>query len=184
MKVLPSELPGVLLFEPQIFEDGRGFFLETYHRQRYRDAGLAAEFVQDNHSCSRQGTLRGLHYQLPNPQGKLVWAIHGEIFDVAVDMRKDSPTLGKWMATRLSSANRRQLYVPPGFAHGFCVVSATAEVFYKCTDFYRPQHEHILSWNDPELAIDWPVKSPALSRRDSQGRSFRESPRFTAIGPA
>lgn len=178
MKVLQTEFPGLLVFEPQVHGDHRGFFLESYHRHRYREAGLELEFVQDNHSCSRRDTLRGLHYQLPNPQGKLVWAISGEICDVVVDLRKKSPTFGKWFSIRLSSMNRRQLYVPPGYAHGICIVSDTAEVFYKCTDFHAPQFEHVLQWNDPELAITWPVTAPNLSQRDRNGVPFREAPTF------
>ncbi len=167
MKVEELDLPGVLLIEPRVFEDERGFFMETYHAERYAGYGIPP-FVQDNHSKSVKGTLRGLHYQLGRPQGKLVRVIRGEIFDIAVDIRKGSPHFGMWTAVRLSAENRKQLYIPEGFAHGFCVTSDTAEVLYKCTDFYAPDEERGIRWNDPDLAIDWPAGEPLLSERDAK----------------
>lgn len=167
MKVSKTSLPGVLLFEPQFFTDQRGFFFESYHEKRYFAAGLTKAFVQDNHSYSVQGTLRGLHYQLHHPQGKLVRVLAGEVFDVAIDIRRGSPTFGQWSGYYLSAANRRQIYIPEGFAHGFCVVSETAEVLYKCTDFYTPGDERGLIWNDPDIGINWPVTEPLLSPKDA-----------------
>jgi len=166
MRVTETSLPGVLLIEPVVHRDGRGFFVETYHADRYREHGIAAPFVQDNHSRSIQGTLRGLHLQLQRPQGKLIHVIEGEIFDVAVDVRRGSPAFGRWVAVNLSADNFQQVYVPPGFAHGFCVISPIAQVEYKCTDFYDPAGEIGIAWNDPGLAIDWPVRAPLLSPRD------------------
>jgi dTDP-4-dehydrorhamnose 3,5-epimerase len=167
MQIQETAIPGVLLIEPRIFEDERGFFFESYHEQRFTDLGLSAKFVQDNHSQSQQHTLRGLHYQLRHPQGKLVRVVTGEVFDVAVDIRQGSPTFGKWHGEYLSAANKKQLYVPPGFAHGFCVVSPTADLVYKCTDFYDPQDDYGLRWNDPDLNIIWPTTSPRLSAKDA-----------------
>jgi len=178
MKVTQSELSGLLVIEPKVYEDHRGFFYESYNRQRYFEAGVKEEFVQDNHSKSSQGTVRGLHYQLPNPQGKLIWAIAGEIFDVAVDMRADSMTFGQSFTIRLSSTNRLQMFIPPGFAHGFSVVSEVAEIVYKCTSLYAPHFEHVLRWNDPELRIDWPVLEPKLSERDGNGLLFKDAPKY------
>jgi len=175
MQFLPTRLPGVVEIEPRVFGDVRGFFLETYHKPRFEAAGIHLEFVQDNHSRSIEGTLRGLHYQLRYPQGKLVRAIRGEIFDVAVDLRRHSPTFGQWTGTVLSEANRRQLYIPPGCAHGFCVLGEMAEVIYKCTEIYHPEDEHTLLWNDPDIGIDWPIPSPLLSEKDRQGRRFAEA---------
>jgi dTDP-4-dehydrorhamnose 3,5-epimerase len=166
VKFLPREIPEVILVEPTVHRDDRGFFLETYHQRKFSDGGITAAFVQDNHSYSVRGTLRGLHAQLKKPQGKLVRAVVGEIFDVAVDIRPDSPTFGKWVGEVLSGENLRQLWVPPGFAHGFCVVSETAHVLYKCTEIYDPQDETVIAWNDPEIGIGWPVESPLLSPRD------------------
>ena len=168
-------LDGVILVAPSVFHDERGFFLETYHRDKYAAGGIPETFVQDNQSFSRQGVLRGLHAQLQYPQGKLVRAILGEIFDVAVDIRPDSPTFGKWVGEILSGDNARQLYVPPGFAHGFYVVSDTAYVQYKCTDVYRPGDEIGVVWNDPEIGIDWPVSDPVLNEKD------RKAPRLAEI---
>jgi dTDP-4-dehydrorhamnose 3,5-epimerase len=168
MKLIPTSLPGVSIIEPRVFRDERGFFLETYHAQRYREAGLDVAFVQDNHSRSTRGTLRGLHWQAERPQGKLVRVLVGEIYDVAVDIRPDSPTFGKWVGFTLSADNFRQAWIPPGFAHGFCVTSEVAEVEYKCTDFYDPPSERGLIWNDPEVAIAWPIQDPILSPRDRQ----------------
>lgn len=165
MKVLRGELEGTLILEPDVFRDPRGFFLETYHARKYSEAGLPP-FVQDNHSRSCRGTLRGLHAQRLRPQGKLVRVIEGEIHDIAVDARKGSPTFGRSMAVVLSADNFRQIYVPPGFLHGFCVLSEMAQVEYKCTDFYDPSDEIGVLWNDPTLAIQWPLVEPILSRRD------------------
>lgn len=166
MKFLPLAIPEVVLVEPDVHRDDRGFFLETYQRQKYGEAGLPTEFVQDNHSFSVQRILRGLHTQLRRPQGKLIRALDGEIFDVAVDLRPGSPTFGRWVGEVLSGENFRQLYVPPGFAHGFCVLSASAHVLYKCTEFYQREDEIALLWNDPEVGVVWPVESPLLSPRD------------------
>ena len=167
MRVTETSLPGVLLIEPVVHRDGRGFFVETYHADRYREHGIAAPFVQDNHSRSIQGTLRGLHLQLQRPQGKLIHVIEGEIFDVAVDVRRGSPAFGRWVAVNLSADNFRQVYVPPGFAHGFCVISPIAQVEYKCTDLYDPASEMGIVWNDPAIGIAWPTREPVLSARDS-----------------
>jgi dTDP-4-dehydrorhamnose 3,5-epimerase len=169
-----ADIPDVVIIEPDVYRDGRGFFMETYNARRYREAGIAATFVQDNHSRSVGATVRGLHAQHRRPQGKLVRVILGEIFDVAVDIRRGSPTFGRWVGVRLSAGNARQCYIPPGFAHGFCVTSDAAEVEYKCTDFYDPSGELHLLWNDPELGIEWPVTSPLLSEKDLAGRPFRE----------
>ena len=166
MRFLPTDLPGVILVQPDVYRDARGFFLETYQAERYRAGGIAETFVQDNHSRSLEGTLRGLHAQLRRPQGKLVRAIEGEIFDVAVDIRRGSPTFGRWVGYTLSADDFRQLYVPPGFAHGFCVRSPVAQVEYKCTDYYDPADEISLAWDDPEIGIAWPVAEPRLSARD------------------
>ena len=166
MNVLATELPGVMIIEPRVFSDARGSFFESYHAQRYAAAGLPDRFVQDNHARSVQGTLRGVHYQLRMPQGKLVRAILGSIFDVAVDIRKGSPTFGRWVGTVLSADNKRQMYVPPGFGHGYYVIDTVAEVEYKCTDFYQPEDERGIRWDDPTLAITWPGREPILSTRD------------------
>lgn len=168
MKVYPTRLPEVLLIEPQVFSDPRGFFMETWQLERYRKADMPGPFVQDNVSFSTRGVLRGLHYQLKHPQGKLVYVLLGEVFDVAIDLRRGSPTFGRWIGEVLSGDNRRQLYLPPGFAHGFCVLSETAQLMYKCTDFYAPEDEYGLRWDDPLLGIDWPVSDPVLSEKDGQ----------------
>ncbi|WP_153110537.1 dTDP-4-dehydrorhamnose 3,5-epimerase [Propionivibrio limicola] len=172
MKVTPLAIPDVLLIEPKVFGDERGFFYESYNQKVFQEAtGLAVEFVQDNHSRSAKNVLRGLHYQLPpKAQGKLVRAIVGEVFDVAVDIRKGSPTFGKWVGEVLSADNRRQLWVPPGFAHGFLVLSEMAEFLYKTTDYYAPEYERCIVWNDPLIGIDWPLDGvPQLSAKDAQG---------------
>ena len=169
------DLDGVILVAPDIRPDERGFFLETYHRDKYADGGIPETFVQDNQSFSYQRVLRGLHAQLRHPQGKLVRAIVGEIFDVAVDIRPDSPTFGKWVGATLSDKNAHQLYVPPGFAHGFCVLSETAHVQYKCTDVYRPGDEIGVVWDDPEIGVEWPVRDPILNEKD------RNAPRLAEI---
>jgi dTDP-4-dehydrorhamnose 3,5-epimerase len=175
LKFLPTDLPGVILIEPQVFGDERGFFLETYHREKYAAGGIDAHFVQDNHSRSVRGTLRGLHLQRTRQQGKLIRAIEGQIFDVAVDVRRGSPTFKRWVGVQLSADNFRQLYIPPGFAHGFCVLSETAQIEYKCTDFYAPQDELTILWETNELGIDWPVSSPLLSAKDRAGRTLAET---------
>jgi len=167
VRFMPAAIPGVVIIEPDVHRDPRGFFLETYHAEKYRAAGIDGPFVQDNHSRSARGTLRGLHLQLKHPQGKLVRVIEGEIFDVAVDVRRGSPTFGRWVGVTLSAENFRQCYLPPGFAHGFAVVSAIAQVEYKCTDLYDPKDELGLAWNDPSLAIEWPLGEPFLSARDT-----------------
>jgi len=167
MKFQETELPGVIVVEPDVFRDARGFFLETFHAQKYAEAGIREAFVQDNHSRSVKGTLRGLHAQRKNPQGKLVRAVRGEIFDVAVDIRQGSKTYGRWVGVHLSEDTFRQLYVPPGYAHGFCVLSETAEVEYKCTTLYDRTDELGLIWNDPEVGIRWPIEAPLLSAKDA-----------------
>lgn len=175
MKFTPTQLPGVVLVEPDVFRDPRGFFLETYHKDKYAVGGVPADFVQDNHSRSARHTLRGLHLQTRKPQGKLVRVLQGEIFDVAVDIRPESPTFKTWVSFELSADNFRQLYVPPGYAHGFLVISETAEVEYKCTDFYDPGGELGIRWNDAELRIEWPVQHPLLSGKDAALPSLREA---------
>lgn len=175
MKVIRTDIPGVVILEPRVFEDARGFFLESYNKLRFQEAGLDVEFVQDIHSCSVKGTLRGLHYQIQRPQGKLGRVIRGRVYDVAVDLRRRSPSLGRWVATELSETNRRQVYIPPGFAHGFCVLSDVAEFLYKCTDYYLPEYERTLAWNDAELGIPWPVSTPLLSAKDQKGIPFRQA---------
>lgn len=166
MKFVPSSIPDVIVIEPDVLQDRRGFFLETYHIEKYRAGGIADAFVQDNHSRSTVGTVRGLHLQLQHPQGKLIRAIEGEIFDVAVDVRRGSPTFGKWVGVTLSAENFKQCYIPKGFAHGFAVVSPVAQVEYKCTDIYDPAGEIGIAWDDPAIGIAWPVSSPILSDRD------------------
>ncbi len=166
MKVIATELDGVFIIEPQVFGDRRGFFLESFQKQRYAQAGIDADFVQDNISFSVRHTLRGLHYQYPRGQAKLVQALRGEIFDVAVDIRRGSPTFGQWTGVTLSEQNCRQLYIPQGFAHGFCVLSETVLFMYKCSDYYAPEDEGGICWNDPQLGIHWPVETPILSDRD------------------
>ena len=174
MRFLPTAFPEVVLVEPDVFKDDRGFFLETWHQEKYRRGGLPETFVQDNHSYSVRGVLRGLHAQLRHPQGKLVRAVLGEIFDVAVDIRPGSPTYGKWVGEVLSGENFRQLWVPPGFAHGFCVLSETAHVLYKCTTLYDRDDEVSILWDDPEIGIEWPVREPLLSPKDRQARRLQD----------
>ena len=181
LKFVETELSGVLLIEPDVFRDARGFFLETFHARKYREGGIAAEFVQDNHSRSERGALRGLHAQLRRPQGKLVRTVRGEIFDVAVDIRPGSKTFGRWTGATLSGENFRQIWVPPGFAHGFYVLSAWAEVTYKATDYYAPEWERTLFWADPDVAVGWPLPSgeqPLLSVKDAHGLRLTESQLF------
>lgn len=177
MIVETTPLSGVLLFKPDVFGDSRGYFLESWNRRRYAEQGLDRDFVQDNLSFSRRGILRGLHFQNPGPQGKLVQVLVGEVYDVAVDIRLGSPTFGRWFGVILSEANHHQLYVPEGFAHGFCVTSETAMFSYKCTDFYNPAAEFSLRWDDPDLAIPWPIENPSLSAKDRDGRLLKEFPR-------
>jgi len=177
MKFTELEIPGVILVEPTLFPDERGFFLETFHEQKYRAGGIAASFVQDNHSRSVAGTLRGLHSQRRQPQGKLVRVIEGEIFDVAVDIRRGSPTFAKWVGVRLSAENFHQLYIPPGFVHGFCVLSPVAQVEYKCTDYYAPKDEQSVIWNDPQIGIAWPLPpgtAPVVSPKDESAPRLAE----------
>jgi dTDP-4-dehydrorhamnose 3,5-epimerase len=168
MKVLPTKLDGVYIIEPQVFSDARGFFMETYQRRRYSEAGMEQLFVQDNLSSSIRGSLRGLHYQINHGQAKLIQAVEGTIFDVAVDIRRGSPSFGHWAGVHLSGDNQRQIFIPEGFAHGFCVLSEVALVVYKCSDFYAPEDEGGILWSDPDLAIDWPVEKPLLSDKDSR----------------
>lgn len=167
MRVTDGGLPGLLIIEPRVFEDSRGCFFETFHERKYAELGVSGPFVQDNFSLSVRGTVRGLHFQEPNAQGKLVMVLEGEVFDVAVDIRRGSPTFGQWFGTELSAKNKRQLYIPPGFAHGFCVMSDQAAFVYKCTRFYSPRDEHGILWNDPVLGIRWPVSQPVLSPKDA-----------------
>ena len=176
MNVIETDLPGVLIVEPQVFGDERGYFMESWNGRRYEEAGLPGRFVQDNLSYSAHGVLRGLHFQNPQPQGKLVSVLRGEVFDVAVDIRVGSPTFGEWTGTTLSAGNKRQFYVPPDFAHGFVVTSEVALFFYKCTDYYAPSSEGIVLWNDPGIGIEWPVERPTLSERDRAAPPLREIP--------
>lgn len=180
MKVIETAIKDVLLLEPTVYGDARGYFMETFRESWFSDNGIDARFVQDNQSQSTQGTLRGLHYQLKQPQGKLVRIVSGEVFDAAVDMRKDSPTFGQWAGAILSSENKHQLWVPPGFAHGFYVLSESAELSYKCSDYYCPEHEHSLLWNDPAIGIEWPLlnDAPLLSAKDEAGQVFAAAPYY------
>jgi dTDP-4-dehydrorhamnose 3,5-epimerase len=178
MQFIPTELPGVVLIEGRAFEDERGYFMETFHRPKFAAAGIDVEFVQDNHSFSRHGVLRGLHYQIMQPQGKLVRVVRGSVFDVAVDARRSSPTFGRWAGYELSDSNRRQLYIPPGFAHGFCVTSEVAEVVYKCTDVYLPKAERTIVWNDPAIGIQWPIANPVVSAKDAAGAPLSQAECF------
>lgn len=174
MKTAATKLPGVLIIEPAVHGDARGFFMETYQQQRYAEAGLPDRFVQDNLSRSRRGVLRGLHFQIPNPQGKLVSVLEGEVYDVALDIRRGSPTFGQWVGVVLSGDNKRQIYVPPGLAHGFVVTSETAVFAYKCTDYYNPKSEGTVLWNDPDLGIDWPIVEPTLAAKDLAGVRLKD----------
>jgi dTDP-4-dehydrorhamnose 3,5-epimerase len=176
VNVIKCDLEGLLIIEPDVFGDQRGFFVESWNRQRYREAGITEDFVQDNFSYSRRGTLRGLHFQQPRPQGKLVSVWQGEVFDVAVDIRRNSPTFGRWLGLNLSAESKRQFYLPPGFAHGFAVLSETALFHYKCTEFYSPKDEVGFRWNDPAIGIDWPVEAPTLSSRDAQAPPLEDLP--------
>jgi dTDP-4-dehydrorhamnose 3,5-epimerase len=176
LKSTEQSLPGVFLIDPMAFQDDRGFFMETYHLGKYREAGLDRPFVQDNLSHSRRDTLRGLHYQLKHPQGKLIYVVTGEVLDIAVDIRRGSPTFGQWTGIQLSAENRCQLYVPEGFAHGFFVLSEAADVMYKCTDLYAPGDEYGILWSDPDLAITWPVANPILSEKDADNPPLKDVP--------
>ena len=175
MKVETTPLSGVLLITPAVFGDDRGFFMETYNAAKTADQGVPDVFVQDNHSRSSKGVLRGMHYQYPQWQGKLIRAISGEIFDVAVDIRQDSPTYGQWFGVFLNDENKQQLYVPPGFAHGFCVTSEIADVAYKCTSDYQPQQDVGIRWNDPDIGIDWPIEEPLLSEKDAKAPLLKDT---------
>ncbi|MFO7837947.1 MAG: dTDP-4-dehydrorhamnose 3,5-epimerase [Desulfosalsimonadaceae bacterium] len=176
MHATPMDIPDVLLIEPRVFSDQRGFFLETYQQRKYAEAGLEYSFVQDNHSRSQKSVLRGLHYQLENPQGKLVYAVRGEIFDVAVDIRRGSPSFGRWTGTFLSDTNHRQIFIPEGFAHGFAVLSEFADVVYKCTRFYAPGDEYGIYWGDEQIGIQWPLQAPLLSEKDQRYPRLHETP--------
>lgn len=179
MQITPTKLPDVLLLEPKIWQDKRGFFMESYNQNTFRqETGLTVNFVQDNHSQSQQNVLRGLHYQIRQSQGKLVRALVGEIFDVAVDLRQSSPTFGQWVGEILSAENKKQLWIPPGFAHGFLVLSAVAEVFYKATDFYAPQYDRSLLWNDAQIDIDWGITQPIVSEKDKNAPCLSEAEVF------
>ncbi|MGO9202676.1 MAG: dTDP-4-dehydrorhamnose 3,5-epimerase [Limisphaerales bacterium] len=176
MNIIRCELEGLLILEPKVFGDARGFFMEIWNHRRYLEAGLPGDFVQDNLSFSQRGTLRGLHFQNPNPQGKLLQVLQGEVFDVAVDVRRASPTFGRWHGLVLSAENKRQFYVPPGFAHGFAVLSDAALFHYKCTGLYAPKDEAAILWNDPDIAIEWPLKEPLLSDKDARAPRLRDTP--------
>ncbi|AGA88733.1 dTDP-4-dehydrorhamnose 3,5-epimerase [Stutzerimonas stutzeri] len=180
MKVVETSIPDVLIIEPKVFGDERGFFYESFNAAAFEAAtGLKRQFVQDNHSKSQRGVLRGLHYQIQQPQGKLVRVVAGEVFDVAVDLRKSSPSFGRWFGTHLSAQNQRQLWIPEGFAHGFVVLSESAEFLYKTTDYYAPEHERSLLWNDPALGIEWPFdESPQLSAKDQAGKRLSDAELF------
>ena len=177
MEIITTDIPGVLILKPRVFGDDRGFFMESFNRRTWRAAtGQDCDFVQDNHSRSGRGVLRGLHYQIRQPQGKLVRVVSGEVFDVAVDVRRSSPTFGHWVGVRLSAENRLQFWIPPGFAHGFLVLSSAADFLYKATDYYAPEHERTIIWNDPQLGIDWPDKiPPELSEKDAAAPLFRDA---------
>jgi dTDP-4-dehydrorhamnose 3,5-epimerase len=176
MRFLPSPiLPEIVVIEPDVFQDDRGFFMECYHQEKFERAGIRTRFVQDNRSRSRKGAIRGLHYQIRQPQGKLIWVPHGKVFDVAVDIRRGSPTFGRWMSVVLSDEEKKGIYIPPDFAHGFCVLSEEAEVFYKCTDFYSREHERCIRWDDPDLSIPWPTEAPVVSEKDRTAPLFKEA---------
>jgi len=180
MKVVPTAIPEVLILEPRVFGDARGFFMESYNRRTFREAtGVDVDFVQDNHSKSARNVLRGLHYQVRQPQGKLVRVVAGEVYDVAVDIRRGSPTFGKWAGFLLSAESKRMAWIPPGFAHGFLVTSESAEFLYKTTDYYAPEHERAMLWNDPDLGIAWPLQGePLLAEKDRNGARLRDAEVF------
>lgn len=182
MEFIPTDIPDVIIIKPRVFGDERGFFIETWEERKFAEAGLPWQFVQDNHSRSAKHTLRGLHYQIMQPQGKLVRVVAGEVFDVVVDLRRSSRTFGKWIGTTLSAENKQQLWVPPGLAHGFLALSETADFVYKCTDYYAPQHERTLMWNDPRLGIEWPLppgQAPVLSDKDKAGKRLHEAETYS-----
>jgi dTDP-4-dehydrorhamnose 3,5-epimerase len=181
LKISQSAIPEVILVEPDVFGDTRGYFLETWHAVRYAEAGIDAQFVQDNRSRSGQGVLRGLHYQLNKPQGKLVSVSLGSVFDVAVDIRRGSPWFGQWVGAELNDSNHKQLYVPPGFAHGFCVLSESADFGYKCTEFYAPEDEHGILWNDPDIGIEWPGDGFQVSEKDTRNKLLKEMGEFLPV---
>lgn len=174
MKIIKTHLPGVIVFEPKVFGDTRGFFLETYREDVLQDAGITAHFVQDNHSRSTRGVLRGLHYQMTQPQGKLVRVTSGAVFDVAVDIRQGSPTFGQWYGAQLDEDSMRMMYIPHGYAHGFVVLSDVADFLYKCTDYYHPQSEQGIAWNDPDIGIDWPISDVSLSEKDKTNVQLKD----------
>jgi dTDP-4-dehydrorhamnose 3,5-epimerase len=181
MKVIQTKIPDFLILEPRVFGDDRGFFLESWNEKNFAELGVTEKFVQDNHSYSHKGVLRGLHYQLRHPQGKLVWVVEGEVLDVVVDLRRSSPTFGQWTSVRLSGENKLRAWVPKGFAHGFHVLSETAHFCYKCTDYYRPDDDRCIRWDDPDLQIDWlqfPDQNPLLSQKDLAGSSFSDAEYF------
>jgi len=181
MKFIPTEIPDVIIVEPNMYGDNRGFFMEAWHAKKFAKGGINAQFVQDNHSRSSQGILRGLHYQIKKPQGKLVRVLSGEVFDVAVDLRRNSPTFGRWLGMYLNDTSMKMLWIPPGFAHGFYVVSEQADFFYKCTDFYAQEHERAICWDDPDLAIDWPLmkgQEPILAPKDAGAKAFKDAEVF------
>ena len=180
MNVVKTPLEGVLVFEPKVFKDDRGHFAETFHLERYRAAGLTLPFVQDNWSRSKRGTLRGLHFQNPRPQGKLVMVTRGAVFDVAVDIKKSSPTFGKWFGVELTEENAKQLWIPPGFAHGFVALKDDTDFLYKCTDVYVPEADAGILWNDPAIGIEWPIKEPLLSKKDAQAPRLSDSTKLPA----
>lgn len=178
MEFVDTAIPEVKLLKPRVFGDERGFFMESWNRKTFADGGFDLDFVQDNHSRSSRGILRGLHYQIQNPQGKLVRVVQGEVFDVAVDLRRSSATFGQWVGARLSAENHQMLWVPPGFGHGFVVLSDSADFLYKCTEYYAPEHERAIRWNDPDLAIDWPLPTgmePVLSQKDGDAPWFKDA---------
>lgn len=178
MRFAPTRIPDVVVVEPEVFEDDRGFFMETWHRDAFEAAGIDAQFLQDNYSRSSRATLRGMHYQVQQPQGKLIRVVVGEAFDVAVDLRRSSPSFGQWVGATLSAANRRSIWIPPGFAHGYVVTGDSAEMIYRCTDYYAPQHERTLLWNDQDVAIEWPlddIKQPILSTKDAGGTLLKDA---------
>ncbi len=178
MEFVPTRLPDVIVIRPKVFEDPRGFFTDTWHRKRFEQEGIDANFVQDSHSGSAASTMRGLHYQIKHAQGKLIRVVKGEAFDVAVDIRRSSPDFGQWTAEVLSADNRKMIWIPPGFAHGFLVLSKTAEFEYKCTDYYAPEHERTLQWDDPDIGIDWPLleaEKPLLSDKDALGLPLKDA---------
>ncbi len=181
MNIVRTVIPDVVIIEPQVFGDERGFFMETFHVEKFASAGIKVSCVQDNHSLSAKGVLRGLHYQIKQPQGKLIRVVAGEVFDVAVDIRRSSSTFGKWVGEYLSAENKKLMWIPPGFAHGFLVLSDQAEFVYKCTDFYAPEYERSISWNDPEIGIEWPLKDgqkPLLSEKDEKGLLLKDAETF------